>query len=106
MNAHSSEHPIAPPGHSAARIAGAVGRALPGRADMKAAVAVVLRERRRGAGGRREASNGSEAIEAEVMALLYGDASARRRAFDTQPSHLPRVDEAPTGERRRRAGAS
>lgn len=49
----------------------------------------VLRERRRRT--TRSAvddADGKEAVEAEVISLLYGDAGMRHRVFDTQPSHI------------------
>jgi hypothetical protein len=54
---------------------------------MKAAVAGVLRERRRHA-ATRDGAGGQDAVEAEVISLLYGDAAVRHRTFDTQPSHI------------------
>lgn len=29
-----------------------------------------------------------EAVETEILAILYGDVMARHRAYDTQPSHM------------------
>jgi hypothetical protein len=55
---------------------------------MKVALARVLRERRVRARGTSQASSKQDVEEAEVISLLYGDASLRKRAFDTQPSHI------------------
>lgn len=55
------------------------------------AVSGVLRERR----ARRPFAAGGgplNAVEAEVLNILYGDARVRRRAYDIQPSHV-RPDE-------------
>lgn len=60
------------------------------RLEVKAAVASVLRERRRYATVRSAPDGVGDqgAIEVEVISLLYGDAAMRHRAFDTQPSHI------------------
>lgn len=56
---------------------------------MKAAVAGVLRERRlRMANTASDDLREREAVEAEVISLLYGDAAVRHRVFGTQPSHI------------------
>jgi hypothetical protein len=55
---------------------------------MKVAVASVLREHRSRLRGAAQASAKQDDGEAEVIALLYGDASRRKRSFDTQPSHI------------------
>jgi hypothetical protein len=92
MNVQSSEHPIRGVEPSATKLSRTLSHALASRLEMKAAVVGVMRERRRHAttrfvpGGAGE----QEAVEAEIIALLYGDAGVRHRAFDTQPSHICR----------------
>lgn len=88
MSAHSSEHPIPAGSDTHAKLSHALARAIPGRPGMKVALASVLRERRYRARGASRAAAKQDAGEAEVLALLYGDASRRKRAFDTQPSHI------------------
>ena len=90
MNAQSSEHPISGPERSVPRLSRALSHARTGRLEVKAAVASVLRERRRHATVRSAPDGVGDqgAIEAEVISLLYGDAAVRHRAFDTQPSHI------------------
>jgi hypothetical protein len=70
-----------------ARIPDAQGRASSDRSPSRLAVLSVVREhRRRRRASRVEAGRG-EAVETEILAILYGDAAARHRAYDTQPSH-------------------
>jgi hypothetical protein len=88
MNAQSSEHPIPADSKASAKLSRALVHGLPRRPDMKVAVASVLRERRFRAHSASQAPAKRDAGEAEVIALLYGDASLRKRAFDTQPSHI------------------
>jgi hypothetical protein len=89
MNAQSSEHPIPGQERSAPRISRALPRALAARPDVKAAMAGVLRERRRRTTrSAMDDAGGKEAVEAKVISLLYGDAGMRHRVFDTQPSHI------------------
>jgi hypothetical protein len=90
MNAQSSEHPISVPERSAPRLSRALSHAMASRLEVKAAVASVLRERRRYATVRSAPDGVGDqgAIEVEVISLLYGDAAMRHRAFDTQPSHI------------------
>ncbi len=95
MSAHSSEHSIPAGRDTPARLSGALARAVPSRPDVKVALASVLRERRYRARGVSQAPAKQDAGEAEVIALLYGDASRRKRAFDTQPSHIWRAKPVP-----------
>lgn len=85
MNAHSSEHPISAEERPTARISRALAQALPSKPDIRAAMAGVLRERRRRAA---PVSGAGSELEAEVASMLYGDAASRHRAFDTQPSRI------------------
>ena len=87
MNAHSSEHPI-PDERSTARMSRALSQTLPGKPDMRAAMEGVLRERRRRGVRAPRPGSEAEAVEAEVISALYGDAASRHRAFDTQPSRV------------------
>jgi hypothetical protein len=110
MSAHSSEHPIPAERRRPAKLSDALARAIPGRPDMKVAVASVLRERRSRAHGASQSLAKQDDGEAEVIALLYGDASRRKRSLDTQPSHIRPAKAMPVspgpGARSARAGAA